>query len=230
MRSDQIAAVLSKTGFFARLDDATRAEVATRMIPRRYERNEIIFHRGDPGSSFYVVAEGRLKVFLTSEDGHEMVLTTLETHDVFGELALLDGGPRSASVRVMEHSLLLATSRDAFLELIEHNPVLARSLFESLGALLRRNLDQASDLVFLDLPGRIAKLLVELAERAGTHGADETEIDPHISQGNLAAMVGGSRPSFNQILHAFQDRGYIQIRGRKLVVKDIDALRRRAGI
>jgi CRP-like cAMP-binding protein len=111
--------------------------------------------------------------------------------------------------------------------LIEY-PALADSLSRTLGATLRRVLDQAADLIFLDLPGRVAKLLITLAEERSTGADRDRVLDLHVTQGTIAGMVGGSRSSVNQILRGFEARGLLEVDGRKIILKKEDALRRRA--
>jgi CRP-like cAMP-binding protein len=177
----------------------------------------------------FVVTEGRVKVVVTSEEGDEMLLVTLQPVDVFGELALIDGEPRSASAETLEPTKVLVLTRTTFLETLHESPAMTESLLRSMGAVLRRLTEQAADLVFLDLHGRVAKLLLGLAEKGGD-GGSATELDLKLTQTDLASMVGGSRQSVNQILRSFEQRGYLEMQGRKLILKAPEQLRRRAGL
>ena len=230
MAKGTVEPTLEKTQLFGVLDETTLRRVAERTSRRRFKKEEIIFHQGDPGNVLYVVETGLIGVFVTSEDGTEMLLATLAPGESFGELALIDGGPRSASAKAIEASELLTLSHKEFMALVEEIPKLAQTMLLSLGGLMRRLLEQASDLVFLDLPGRVAKFLHALAEEKGEPHDRGTMIDLQISQGNLAAMVGGSRPSVNQILRSFEARGYIQLEGRRIVIQRLEALGKRAGL
>ncbi len=178
----------------------------------------------------FVISEGLVKVFVTSEEGEDMVLVTLRSPETFGELALIDGGLRSASAEALEPTSAVTLSRNTLLELLQSHPALAQALLASLGGLVRRLTEQAADLVFLDLHGRVAKLLLSLAEERGRHEDQLVLLDLQVTQGDLAAMVGGSRQSVNHILHAFQRRGYLDIEGRRIALKDLPALARRAGL
>ena len=171
-----------------------------------------------------------VKVFVTSERGDEMVLTTLHPPEVFGELALIDGGPRSASAEALEPAAALVLTRPTLLELLAQHPPLTDSLLRSLGAVLRRLTEQTSDLVFLDLHGRVAKLLLNLASEQENEEGEIVDLDLHMTQSDLAGMVGGSRQSVNQILQYFQGRGYIELDGRRVKLLRPDLLRRRAGL
>ncbi len=228
MRSDRIAAVLAETSLFSDLDDGARRTLAPEIVPRSYWKGDLIFSQGDRGESLFIVAEGLVKLSLTSVEGAEMVLATLRPPSVFGELALLDGGARTASARALQATTLLALTRPSFMRLLLDNPRLADALHRSLGTIIRRTLQQASDLVFLDLPTRLAKLLLALAQEEGKEIEGGVRLDLDVTQTTLAGMVGGSRPSVNQALRAFQERGLLELRGREILIRDIERLRRRA--
>jgi CRP/FNR family cyclic AMP-dependent transcriptional regulator len=230
MRTEQAAELLARTGLFGELDEAARRRLSEVAIDRTYKKGQLIFYQGDLGESLFIVAEGTVKVFVTSEDGDEMVLVTLGPGDIFGELAVIDGGPRSASAETLEPTKLLALTRNTLLQVMTEHPSITDSLLKTLGSVVRRLTEQASDLVFLDLHGRVAKLLVGFADARGARSDGETVLDLHLTQTDLAAMVGGSRQSVNQILRMFERRGFLELRGRKIVVKEVSQLRRRAGM
>ena len=231
MRTDQAAQLLAKTRLFANLGDDARMALAAAVLDRVYKRGQLIFHQGDLGEALFIVVEGLVKVFVTSEEGDEMVLVTLGPNEVFGELSLVDGGTRSASAEAVEKTRLLALSRSTLLSLLAESPQWTEALLRSLGEALRRLTEQASDLVFLDLHGRVAKLILGMARTTASSGDGAAVVlDLHLTQTDLAAMVGGSRQSVNQILHAFERRGYLEVRGRQISINDLEALRRRAGM
>jgi CRP/FNR family transcriptional regulator, cyclic AMP receptor protein len=230
MNKERAATLLARTVLFENLDDDARVLLASVAISRSYKKGQLIVHQGDLGESLFILVEGHVKVFVTSEEGDEMVLVTLGPSEVFGELSLLDGGPRSASIEALEPTKLLAISRTPLLEALRDRPELTDALLRSLGAVVRRLTEQAADLVFLDLHGRVAKFLLGLAGQQGGSLDGEVELDLHFTQTDLAAMVGGSRQSVNQILRTFERRGYIELHGRKIVLKQLDQLRRRAGL
>jgi CRP/FNR family cyclic AMP-dependent transcriptional regulator len=228
MRLERASSVLGAAELFANLEPEILKVLGERALERRFRRGQLIFGEGDPGDSLFVVVEGLVKVYVTSDEGEEMVLITLRAGDTFGELALIDGQPRSASAQALEETTTLMVTREVVLELMRAHPTLAESLLASLGALVRRLTEQAADLVFLDLHGRVAKLLVHFAAEQGQEG--EAILDLHLTQSDLAAMVGGSRQSVNQILGAFEKRGYLELRGRTILLKRMDLLSRRAGL
>lgn len=230
MKSDRADALLARTVLFENLDDEARASLASVAIGRTYKKGHLVCHQGDLGEALFIIVEGHVKVFVTSEEGDEMVLVTLGPSEVFGELSLMDGGPRSASVEALEPTKLLAIGRTHLLEVLRDRPEATDSLLRSLGAVVRRLTEQAADLVFMDLHGRVAKLLLGLADHQQPSADDEVELDFHFTQTDLAAMVGGSRQSVNQILRTFERRGYLALQGRKIILKRPDQLRRRAGL
>jgi CRP/FNR family transcriptional regulator, cyclic AMP receptor protein len=230
MRTDAAVMLLRRTRLFAELREETLRALADRSIERTFPRHGRLFYQGDPGSALFVLASGLVKVVVTSEEGEEMVLVTLGPGEAFGELSIVDGGPRSASAEALEPTVALMITREVLLDLAARDSGLTEALLRTLGALLRRLTEQASDLVFLDLPGRMAKLLAGLAAERGSATPEGIELDANLTQTDLAGMVGASRQSVNQILQGFARRGYLQVRGRRIVIHRLDLLRRRAGL
>ncbi len=217
---------LGATDIFRDLhEDALRA-IASKGVQRTFRKGQILFQAGDPSDHLYVVIEGRVKIYATSEDGAEMNLGLLEPPAVIGVVGLTDGGPRSASAEITEPTTLLAFSRAEFFSLLGEHPDLIESYLCELGVLLRKLQERTEDLVFLDLHGRVAKRLLQFADE----GSDGDVLDLTVTQGDLAAMVGGTRQSVNQILKTFEGRGYLSIDGRRIVVRNRGALERLAGV
>jgi CRP/FNR family cyclic AMP-dependent transcriptional regulator len=223
------ATLLSNTRLFGTMAADALQRVAEKATRRSYSRGEVIFREDDPGDALCVVVTGLVKIYLSSVDGDEMLLVTLGPSAVFGELPMVDGGLRSASAAAVEASTVLTLTRAALLEALSSSTQLVDSLLRSMGSMVRRLTDQAADLVFLDLDGRVAKLLLALAEERGTTDADGLALDLHLTQTDLAHMVGGSRQSVNQVLNSFDRRGYLQLDGRRIVIRKPDLLRKRAG-
>jgi CRP/FNR family cyclic AMP-dependent transcriptional regulator len=186
MVSTEVVGVLGRSALFQELEPGDVEKLAARVVQRTYRKGERIFHQGDPGDSLYVIVEGLVKVVVVSEHGEEMVLVTLQRSESFGELALIDGRPRSASAETAEPTTVAVLTRTTMLELLAEHPSLTESLLRSLGTLIRRLTEQASDLVFLDLHGRVAKLLVGLAEDRGEEQDGGLLLDLHLTQGDLA--------------------------------------------
>lgn len=221
------AALLANSALFVDLAPKALEFLAERAIRLDLERGHTIFHQRDEGDTLYVIADGLVKVWVSSGEGGEMVLATLRSPDAFGELSAVDGRPRSASATTLEPTTLVAVDRATLLDAVHHHPGVADGMLSALGGLARRITEQTSDLVFLDLAGRLAKTLATLADRDGTVEGDTVVLELPLTQTELAEMVGGSRQSVNQSLRMFQTRGFLELRGREVVILDLDALRRR---
>jgi CRP-like cAMP-binding protein len=228
VKAERATALLASTRLFGGLDQGALTAVAAEGHERSYKRHEPIFHEGDPGDAFYVIADGTVKVFLTSAQGEEMVLATVRSPETLGEVSLFDDGPRSASAEALEPVRLLAFARSTVLGLTERDPRISEALMRAAGELLRRLTAHAADLVFLDLEGRVAKLIADSAETRGREDRGSLVLDLGLTQGELASMVGGSRQSVNQILRSLEGRGFIHIDRHTVVVMDLAALRRRS--
>ena len=206
-------------------DALTRLAGAARR--RSYRRGEVIFHQGDPGDSLHFLTEGRVKVVLDAETGEEAVIAILGPGECFGELALIDGEPRSATVETLEPVQTLSLSRADFMTVIRENPVVAERMLITLAGMVRRTDESMADLVFLDLEGRLVKKLLELADAHGRDVDGAIEIELPMTQEDLAAMIGATRASVNKLLGWYEDRGAIQRRGRRIAIFDRERLRRR---
>lgn len=220
------ADVLRRTDLFGALDNDVLDRLAAASRSRAYGKGQYIWYQGDPGDTLLVVCEGLVKVVFASEAGDEAVLVTLGGCEVLGEIALLDGAARSASVVAVEPTTGLLLTRATVLDVMAGHPVVLDAMLRSLGKLVRRLTEQAGDLVFLDLGGRLAKLLLRLAGDPEALGG--IVLDTGLSQSDLAAMVGASRPAVNRVLHSFVARGLISVDGQVIVLRDVPGLRRRA--
>lgn len=227
---DDVTGVLEGTTMFEGVEPKALEILATRGNVRAYRKGETIFTQGDPGDALFVLLEGVVKLVVRSEKGDEMVLLTLEPPVTFGELSIVDHKPRSASVEVVEPAVVLVVHRSIWDEVVADYPEIKDGMSRTLARELRRLTDQAADFVFLDLHGRVAKLLHKFSQERGDEFSPATVLDLHMTQSDLAQMVGGSRQSVNQILQSLAQRGYLELRGRLIVLKRLDVLRRRAGL
>ena len=225
MSESDVVEILRSAAIFAELPDDALARLAARCVRRTYGRNQFLWYQGDDGAHLVVVASGLVKVVLSSPQGGEVVLTTLGPGEISGELAVLDGSPRSASVVAAEPTTVLLLTRATVLDTLNRYPSVLDALLRSLGNLIRRITEQAGDFVFLDLGGRVAKLLLHLAE---AHGASSTVLDLRLTQSDLAAMVGATRPAVNRVLQNLAGRGVIEVDGQRIVLVNLAELRRRA--
>jgi CRP/FNR family transcriptional regulator, cyclic AMP receptor protein len=190
---------------------------------RAFRRGQIVFTRGDPGDTVIVVISGLVKVVVRSADGGELTLAVIRPGGMFGELSIADGGPRSADAETLEECQLLLIPRETIQGICARVPAAAQALTSSIAATLRRLTDYASDLVFLDLPRRIAKALLSQA------GDDDGVIRLSLRQEELAHQVGGTRQSVNVVLRGFQKRGWIGLQDRTVTVTQPETLARFAG-
>jgi CRP/FNR family cyclic AMP-dependent transcriptional regulator len=220
---------LSEAPLFAGLDKGAIEAIVEQASVREFSKGSHLFHQGDPGDAFFLLTEGAVKVFVSSSQGDEMVLATLRAPDALGEVALLDLGERSASAVALEKTTAIAFARSTILDLMRAQPQIGDAMLRAAGRLLRRLTGQAADLVFLDLEGRVAKLLVNMAEERGQSRDGIVSLDLGVTQTDLARMVGGSRQSVNQILHDLEGRGLVHLDGRRVDIMDDERLRRRAG-
>jgi CRP/FNR family cyclic AMP-dependent transcriptional regulator len=216
---------LAQIPFFAGLERLALERLASGMRSRRFRRGEVIFHIGDPGDALFVIVDGQVKISLPSETGDEAILATLRSGDVFGELALLDGAPRSASAAAMTVTDTVVLPRDKFRELIATEAGVRDALLASIAGELRRLTTHVEELHFLDITGRLAARLVRLADESGTRlGDGGIRLRQNLTQGDLAAMVGCTRQSVNKLLGQFTDDGLIRLEREGIVVMDLDGL------
>jgi CRP-like cAMP-binding protein len=217
-------AVLKSVGLFAELDDAYLAGLAGRLRSRHCARGQIIFAAGDPGTSLCIVESGKVDAVASSPDGKELVLNSFGPGDVFGELALLTGEPRSADAVAREPSQLLLLPRNDFLAFLEAHPRAAIALLTIVSRKLQHTTEQVQDVTFLDVPARLARVLLELAE-AAPKGDGITAF--RVTQIELAARIGTTRESVNKWLGHFSDQGLIAPgRGHVMILRP-QALRQR---
>lgn len=220
-----VVASLAGIPFFAGLDPVALDRLAGSMRSRRFRRGEVIFHLGDPGDALFVIVSGEVKITLPSDSGDEAILATLRPGDAFGEIALLDGAPRSASATAMGPTETVVLPRDRFHELIATEAGFRDALFASIAGELRRLTRHVEELHFLDITGRLAARLARLAEDDGTPQPDGSiRLRASLHQGDLAAMVGCTRQSVNKLLGQFTDDGLVRVERDGIVVTDVRAL------
>jgi CRP/FNR family transcriptional regulator, cyclic AMP receptor protein len=218
-----VARVLRNTSLLRSVPtpDLERVLAVSRM--RTFRRGQVVFTRGDPGDTLIVVVSGQVKVVVRSADGGELTLTIIPAGGVFGELSIADGGPRSADAETLEESQLLLIPRETTQEICARVPSAAQAVATSVAAALRRLTEAASDLVFLDLPRRVAKVLASQAPD------DDGVIRIKLRQEELAHQVGATRQSVNAAMRGFHRRGWLQIHEGAVIVTDPSVLSRFAG-
>ena len=220
------ATMLRNVPFFTGLSDQELDLLADSLGRRTFNKGMIIYHEGSPGHTLYIIESGQVRIFLLGESGQEISVNIYSPGDVFGELALLDGLPRSAGVVAMERTVTLTLHREDFLRHLETAPRMARSILEVLSRRLRYTTTYAESLALLDVYGRVAAKLLELADRYGVK-KEGIEIELRLTQAELATWVAASRESVNKVLGTFRDQGLIEVEGQRITILDRRGLERR---
>ena len=218
-----IAAFLATVPLFKSLDALERERFAEFVREKVYPKGSVILFEDDPGDALFVVRSGRVKVVLLAEDGREVILGLLGVGEHFGELSLIDDQPRSAHVIAMEQSSILVLRRDDFRRRVEASPVVAWALLQELSRRLRRADDKIGTLVLLDVPGRIARMLLEAAQECGND-----LIEKPLTHQTIAQVIGASRETVSRALREFQDKGWVTSERRRLRLTNKAALHERS--
>lgn len=214
---------------FEALTETDQEQLSAMMSEITLRRGEKLFNEGDAGDRLFIIVEGKVKLGHTSSDGRENLIAVLGPGEMIGELTLFDPGPRSTTATAVAPTTLLQLDHRALMGFIDTRPELAKHMLRALAQRLRRTNDQLADLVFSDVPGRVAKALLDLADRFGARADDLTVHVPHeLTQEELAQLVGASRETVNKSLAEFVSRGWIRLEGRGVHLLDVDRLRRRA--
>jgi CRP-like cAMP-binding protein len=219
---------LRNTLLFRGLDDEAAEALSSSMDEVKIRRGQVLFSEGDSGDRLYIVTEGKVKLGRTSSDGRENLLAILGPGQMFGELSLFDPGPRSATVTAVTDCTMQSLSHDELGEWLDGRAEVARGLLTQLAGRLRRANDVVADLVFSDVPGRVAKALLDLSSRFGRVADDGVHVHHDLTQEELAQLVGASRETVNKALADFASRGWLRLEARSVVLMDVDRLRRRA--
>ncbi len=204
-------------------DEVQRFAELTRE--KTYPKGSVILFEDDPGDSLFVVRDGRVKVVLVGEDGREVILGMLSVGEHFGELALIDDQPRSAHVIAMEDSTVLVLRREDFRRRVEASPSVAWALLSELSRRLRVADGKIGGLVLLDVPGRIARLLLDFAQ-----AGESNTIEKPLTHQTIAQMIGASRETVSRAMRDFQDEGWISVERRRITLSNPDALKNRAQV
>jgi CRP/FNR family cyclic AMP-dependent transcriptional regulator len=216
--------MLSQVPLFAQLPADVVGQLGTHLRRRRYGKGDTVFYQGDPGLSLCIVQQGRVKLALTTPEGREIIIDLLGPGDVFGELALLDGEPRSADAVATEASELMLLERDEFIRFLMERPGVAVQLLGILSRRLRRDAQLLQDAAFLDVPARLARTILRLAEAPPAGGQAVT---PRLNQTDLAGLTGTTRETLNKWLGFFQQQGFIRLEKGRISVLEPRRLRER---
>lgn len=213
---------------FAALDAEAAKALRASMRELQLRRGKILFSEGDPGDRLYVIVEGKVKLGMRSADGRENLLAVLGPNQMFGELSFFDPGPRNSTATAVTDAQLLELGHQELEPWLAGRPEVARQLLTALAQRLRRTNEAVGDLVFSDVPGRVAKALGDLARRFGSRAGDGIHVAHDLTQEELAQLVGASRETVNKALADFAARGWLRLEARAVVILDEERLAKRA--
>jgi CRP/FNR family transcriptional regulator len=191
-------------------------------------RGQVLLNEGERGDRLYVITEGKMKLGHASSDGRESLLAVLGPAELLGELSLFDPGPRTATATALTETSLMGLGHAALRPWLTGRPEVAEALLQALAQRLRRTNDQMADLVFSDVPGRVAKTLLDLGDKFGRPLPDGVHVTHDMTQEELAQLVGASRETVNKALADFAARGWIRLESRSVVLIDPERLDRRS--
>ena len=220
-------AVVRTAPLFSALDDESAATLRASMTMVKVPKGNTLFKEGDTGDRLFVVVEGKLKLGTSSIDGRENLLSILGPGDMFGELSLFDPGPRTATATAVTDARVLALAHDQVFGLVTQHPQVSLELLARLAQRLRRTNEVLADLVFSDVPGRVAKALMDLGSRFGVQKDDGLHVNHDLTQEELAQLVGASRETVNKALADFAARSWVRLEPRAVVVLDYERLSKR---
>jgi CRP/FNR family transcriptional regulator len=220
--------VLKDTPLFEALSEEDASALRAGIINVHLDRGERLFAEGDAGDKLYIILEGKIKLTKAAPDGRENLLSVHGPGEMFGELSLFDPIPRTSSATAVTSARLAGLAHDDLRTWLSSRPEVAMHLLQALAQRLRRINEVKADLVFTDVPGRVAKALLDLADRFGVLTPEGVQVNHDLTQEELAQLVGASRETVNKALADFTARGWIQLAAKSVLVTDTDRLRKRA--
>ncbi len=217
---------LQNTDLFRGVSQAALKQILADVVERPFAQGDIIFRQGDPGRVLYLVKSGQVRIFINGLDGTETSVILLgRPGNIFGELAIIDGLPRSATAVSMEATVLLTINREAFRDHMRQNPLLALNFMQELSSKVRHNTRNIDTLTTMPVPQRLARQLMEMAQNYGQATQDGVFINTTLTQGQLATLIGATRESTNKALRDFRQREWILMENGRITILDPDALR-----
>jgi CRP/FNR family transcriptional regulator len=217
---------LARVPLFDRLSDGELEKLEKLARRQRFRANTAVFFQDDPSDSLYVMLTGSAKVFHTSEDGRDRIMTTLRAGDAFGELAMIEGEPRSATVQTLEETELLVLSRRDFEGFASEHPHVLYKLLQTMCERARRIDEDVLDLSFKDVPYRVLRVLSQLLARHGESGPDGWRIKMPLTVRDLSSMVGSNAETVGRVLDRYESEGLVRRRAENWLIPDQGALAR----
>jgi CRP/FNR family cyclic AMP-dependent transcriptional regulator len=222
--------ILARSGIFQGVDTDAAEALAKEMETLDVRKGEVIFNEGEPGDSLYIIMSGKIKLGRRAADGRQNLLSVLGPSDMLGELSLFDPGPRTATATAVTDTRLARMRKQALRPWLSNRPEIAEQLLRVLARRLRRTNDALADLIFTDVPGRVAKNLLQMAGRFGTRDGGVLRVTHDLTQEELAQLVGASRETVNKALADFASRGWLRLDGKSVIILDPERLARRARV
>lgn len=220
--------ILARAGIFQGVDPTAVSNLIKELEPVRFPRGTTIFDEGDPGDRLYIITSGKVKLARHASDGRENLLTVMGPSDMFGELSIFDPGPRTSSAVCVTEVHAATMNSDLLKKWISDHPAISQQLLRVLARRLRRTNASLADLIFTDVPGRVAKTLLQLANRFGVQEGSALRVNHDLTQEEIAQLVGASRETVNKALATFAHRGWIRLEGKSVVIVDTEHLAKRA--
>lgn len=220
--------VLRETPLFEGLSDDDAGALRAGIINVHLDRGERLFSEGDSGDKLYIILAGKIKLTKAAPDGRENLLSVHGPGEMFGELSLFDPIARTSSATAVTAADLAGLAHVDLRTWLSTRPAVAMQLLQALAQRLRRINEVKADLVFTDVPGRVAKALLDLAERFGSPASGGLQVNHDLTQEELAQLVGASRETVNKALADFAARGWVQLAAKSVLITDVDRLRKRA--
>ena len=219
--------IIRKAPLFSALDDEAAHELRQSMVALKLNKGQVLFKEGQDGDRLYVVVHGKIKLGTTSADGRENLLSILGPGEMFGELSLFDPEPRTSTATAVTDAKLVSLAHEAVIGLVTTNPQTSLELLRRLAQRLRKSNEILADLVFADVPGRVAKAIMDLGERFGVQKEDGLHVNHDLTQEELAQLVGASRETVNKALADFAARGWVKLEPRAVLVTDVERITKR---
>ncbi|CAM4208962.1 Crp/Fnr family transcriptional regulator [Corynebacterium godavarianum] len=219
---------LAKAGIFQGVDADAVTALIKEMETLTFSRGTTIFDEGEPGDRLYIIVDGKVKLARHAPDGRENLLSVMGPSDMFGELSIFDPGPRTSSAVCVTEVTAAMMDSQMLKQWITDHPEISQQLLRVLARRLRRTNASLADLIFTDVPGRVAKTLLQLANRFGTQEGGALRVNHDLTQEEIAQLVGASRETVNKALATFMHRGWIKLEGKSVLIVDTEHLARRA--
>jgi CRP-like cAMP-binding protein len=221
---EDVAEILARADIFQGAEPSAVSALTRKLHEVKLPPGQMVFAEGAPGDRLYIILSGKVKIGRRSHDGRESLLTIMGPCDTFGELSIFDPGPRTSSATTMTEVRALSVDREALRAWIADRPEIAGQLLRVLARRLRRTNNNLADLIFTDVPGRVAKQLLQLAQRFGTREEGALRVTHDLTQEQIAQLVGASRETVNKALGDFAHRGWIQVYDKSVLICDCESL------